>query len=64
MSSKVPAIATALAICTVGVAVFAQSSSSNNSSPSSRVRYLPEYTASGELVLPKAYRQWIYVVHP
>jgi hypothetical protein len=33
-------------------AVFAQSESNNGSAPT-RKRYLPEYTASGDLILPK-----------
>jgi hypothetical protein len=65
MSGKFPAIVAALAICTFGVAVFAQApSSSNNGNLPARTRYLPEYTASGELVLPKGYREWVYVGSP
>jgi hypothetical protein len=29
-----------------------------------RSRYLPEYAASGELILPKWYRDWVYVGPP
>lgn len=28
------------------------------------VRYLPEFTASGELVLPKNFEKWVYVGSP
>ncbi len=29
-----------------------------------RKRYLPEYTAKGELILPKNFSEWIYVGSP
>lgn len=56
------AIATALVVCTTAAAVFGQSST--NSEASVQPRYLPQYTASGELVLPKGYRSWVYVGSP
>jgi hypothetical protein len=43
-------------------AVFAQSASSD--AGAERKRYLPEYTASGDLILPKNFREWIYVGSP
>jgi hypothetical protein len=27
-------------------------------------RYLPEYTESGDLILPKNFREWVYVGSP
>ena len=30
----------------------------------SRTRYLPEYTASGDLILPKNFREWVFVGSP
>ena len=54
-------------------AVFAQSKSVGSKSMESkpmeggsitRTRYLPEYTASGELILPKNFSEWVYVGSP
>jgi hypothetical protein len=42
--------------------LLAQSSGNRNAEPTPR--YLPQYTASGELLLPKNYREWIYVGSP
>lgn len=39
-------------------ASFAQNTALN------RARYLPEYTASGDLILPKNFAEWIYVGSP
>jgi hypothetical protein len=44
-------------------AVFAQSES-NDGSALTRKRYLPEYTASGDLILPKNFNEWVYVGSP
>jgi hypothetical protein len=33
-------------------------------SAQTKARYLPEYTASGELVLPKDFHEWVYVGSP
>jgi hypothetical protein len=50
-------------ITTAAIAsVVAQSPS--DSSALSRPRYLPEYTASGDLVLPKNFREWVFVGSP
>jgi hypothetical protein len=42
--------------------VLAQSASIGNAQ--TRSRYLPEYTASGDLILPKNFHEWIYVGSP
>jgi hypothetical protein len=44
-------------------AVFAQSES-NDGSALTRKRYLPEYTASGDLILPKNFNEWVFVGSP
>ena len=44
-------------------AVFAQSESKNVNAPT-RVRYLPEYDASGDLILPKGFNEWVFVGSP
>jgi hypothetical protein len=65
MSARIPAIVTGFAICAFGVAVFAQVPvSPNGGNERSGTRYSPEYTASGDLILPKGYREWIYVGSP
>src|SRR5262249_36525071 len=57
MRGKVVVI-TGLAVCgAIATAVFAQA-------PSSRPRYLPEYDASGDLLLPKNFHEWVYVGSP
>jgi hypothetical protein len=45
-------------------AVLAQSLSSSNAQTPTRSRYLPEYTASGDLILPKNFHEWVYVGSP
>jgi len=67
MSCKIPAIAIAIAfaVCTISAAaIFAQSST--NDPAVARSRYLPQYTASGELTLPKnsMWREWVFVGSP
>jgi len=56
-------IATAVSSALVMTAAFSQSSS-NDSSTQTRKRYLPEYTESGELILPKNFNEWIFVGSP
>jgi hypothetical protein len=33
----------------------------SNSSAQTKTRYLPEYTASRDLILPKDFHEWVYV---
>ncbi|WP_245474867.1 cytochrome P460 family protein [Bradyrhizobium sp. Leo121] len=44
-------------------AVFAQSESNNIGAPT-RKRCLPEYTASGDLILPENFNEWVFVGSP
>jgi hypothetical protein len=44
-------------------AAFAQSESDNGGAPT-RKRDLPEYTASGNLILPKNFNEWVFVGSP
>src|SRR3982751_943999 len=53
--------AVALAVSVATTASRAQSVSDGNGPPA---RYLPEYTANGELVLPKNWRHWVFVGSP
>src|SRR6478672_926974 len=67
MSYRTPAIAIAVTfvVCTVSAAaIFAQSPA--RQSALTRSRYLPQYTASGELKLPEnsIWREWVFVGEP
>src|SRR4029453_2676867 len=62
MRATVLALTASIASGAIVMAVFAQSLSS--SSAQTRPRYLPEYTASGDLVLPKNFHEWVYVGSP
>ena len=65
MSHRTAAMAIAFMVCTTSAAaVFAQSST--GASALTRSRYLPQYTASGELILPKnsVWREWVFVGSP
>src|SRR3954467_2413150 len=65
MSARIPVILTGFAICAFGIAVYAQTpASQSGGNERGETRYLPEYTASGDLILPKGYREWIYVGSP
>lgn len=44
-------------------AVFAQSETSEDSAQTKN-RYLPEYTETGELLLPKNFNEWVFVGSP
>src|SRR5262245_30481124 len=45
-------------------ALLAQWVSSTSAQTQTRPRYLPEYIASGDLVLPKNFHEWVYVGSP
>ena len=52
-------IATSVIVTAVVTAVFAQAPPTQQ-----RARYLPEYTSSGDLILPKNFHEWIYIGSP
>jgi hypothetical protein len=57
----------AAALVASGVAIaiaIVQSLSSTSAQTQNRVRYLPEFTASGDLILPKDFHEWVYVGSP
>jgi Cytochrome P460 len=62
MRAKFLAVTTSIASCVIATAVLAQSPSSSSAQTGSC--YPPEYTASGDLVLPKNFHEWIYVGSP
>ena len=55
-------VAAAVAIGVTVATVFAQSTTGKGASTGGR--YLPEYTASGDLILPKNFHEWVYVGSP
>ena len=55
-------VAAAIAVGLTLATVFAQTSSKRTAQ--TRSRYLPEYTASGDLILPKNFHEWVYVGSP
>jgi hypothetical protein len=60
--NRTPAVWLALFVgATLASAAIAQST--NDNTPS-RPRYLPEYTTSGDLILPKNFHEWVYVGSP
>ena len=60
MSLKVVALTVVLA----GIAMVSTGLAQSGSEGKAVARYLPEYTASGELVLPKNFHEWVYVGSP
>src|SRR5215813_9226909 len=64
MRAKLLAITALVASGVIVAAFFVQSLSSSNAQTQTRPRYLPEYTDSGDLILPKNWREWVYVGSP
>jgi hypothetical protein len=62
MRAKFLAVTALVASGAIATAFLVQSLSS--SSAQTQARQLPEYTASGDLVLPKNFHEWIYVGSP
>src|ERR1700756_2155788 len=62
MRVRVLAAAALIASGIIVATVIAQSLSS--SSAQNSARYLPEYTASGDLILPKNFNEWVFVGSP
>ena len=58
------AVTASIASGVIVTAVFAQLLSSSNAQTQTKPRYLPEYTASGDLILPKDFHEWVYVGSP
>jgi hypothetical protein len=62
MNMRFLVITASIASGVIVTAGFAQSLS--GSSSQTKPRYLPEYTASGDLILPKGFEEWVYVGSP
>ena len=62
----VTVVGVTVAVCTIAATVFAQTTSSpmTNVTLPARERQLPQYTASGDLMLPKNWREWVFVGDP
>lgn len=63
MRANILSISAAIAGTVIATAVFAQMHSGSGRQ-ASRSRYLPEYTAAGDLILPKNFHEWVYVGSP
>jgi hypothetical protein len=59
-----PAVTASIATGAIVTTLFAQWLSSSSAQTPTRARYLPEYTASGDLILPKNFHEWVYVGSP
>src|SRR5262245_4781525 len=64
MRASLPAVTASLASGVIVTVVFAQWLSSSSAQTQTRARYLPEYTASGDLILPKNFHEWVYLGSP
>ena len=64
MRAKLLGITASVASGVIATAFLVQSLSSSSAQTQTRPRYLPEYTASGDLVLPKNFNEWVYVGSP
>lgn len=53
----------AVAIGLIGTAVFSRLHAQSTTADSGQ-HYLPEYTANGDLILPKGFEKWVYVGSP
>ena len=59
------AVGSAIVTCMLGASSFAQSAATAPATvPPVRQCYPPQYTKSGDLILPKNYRDWIFVGSP
>jgi hypothetical protein len=64
MHVKFLAVTALVASGVIATAVLLQSPSNSSAQTQARSRYLPEYDASGDLLLPKNFHEWVYVGSP
>jgi Cytochrome P460 len=62
MRVKILAVTASIASAVIVTAVLAQAPSRTGAQTTPR--YLPEYTADGDLILPKNFHEWVYVGSP
>src|SRR5262249_33379007 len=59
-----PAVTTSIVGGVLMTAIFVQWLSPSSAQVQSKARYLPEYNAAGDLLLPKDFHEWVYVGSP
>jgi hypothetical protein len=64
MRGKAPTVFALLASGAIVTIVIVQWVASGSAQTQTRARYLPEYTATGDLILPKNFEEWVYVGSP
>jgi hypothetical protein len=64
MRGKFPTVPALLMSGAIMAIVFIQQVSTGSAQTQVKSRYLPEYTASGDLILPKGFNEWVYVGSP
>jgi hypothetical protein len=64
LTSKIPVVSVLLGVGILATAVFAFAQSPSDENAQTKSRYLPEYTESGDLILPKNWRNWVFVGSP
>jgi hypothetical protein len=64
MRGKAPTVFALLASGAIVTTAIVQWASSGSAQTQTRTRYLPEYTVSGDLILPKNFEEWVYVGSP
>ena len=61
MPQKLLAMTALVVSGVIAAAFFIQSLTSSSAQTQTRPRYLPEYSAAGDLILPKNFHEWVYV---
>ena len=61
MRLRLPAIAALVASAAIAAALFVQSLSTIGAQSQTRQRYLPESTASDDLIFPKNFHEWLFL---
>jgi Cytochrome P460 len=64
MRVSLPATTASIATGVIMIAIFTQWLSPGSAQVQTKARYLPEYNASGDLLLPKNFHEWVYVGSP
>ena len=64
MRKRLPVLTASILSSLIVTTVLAQLLPSSSAQTQTRPRYLPEYTASGDLILPKSFHEWVYLGSP
>jgi hypothetical protein len=62
--AKVLMVTAAVATGLIGAVMFSRLHAESTASAAGGQHYLPEYTADGDLILPKGFEKWVYVGSP